>query len=266
MSVAHEAGRQQALLAALWSPSDEPAEQVLRESGARAAQGLSAYRANAAALADRALGAVFGTVKAMLGDEDFKHLAREFWRAHPPQRGDLGEWGQQLPAWLQAHTALDEWPWLGDCARLDLALHQCERAADAELDVASLGLMETADPDDLRIVLMPGTAAWSSRWPLATIHRAHALRTGAGAGAEAGFADVRAALAEQRGEHVLVTRTGWRARVQAIEPSTLAWTQLLLDETPLGTALQRAEGFDFAEWLATALREGWLKEVVRRAD
>jgi hypothetical protein len=208
---------------------------------------------------------VFGTVQAMLGADDFKHLAREFWRGHPPERGDMGEWGGEFPAWLQAHTAFTEWPYLGDCARLDLAVHHCERAADAELNAASFGLLESVEPVQLRIVLMPGTAALASAWPLATIHHAH-LERDAGK-AEAAFAEVRAALQDHRSEPVVVARTGWRARVHAVDAPTLAWTRLLLGGAPLSSALAQAgEAFDFAAWFTWALREGGVKEVQRIGD
>lgn len=268
MSRAAEGARQQALLAALWSKADADADvaaAVLNEAGVRAAQGLSAYRANAGALAERALAAVFSTVLAMVGAQDFKHLAREFWHAHPPLRGDMGEWGPEFPAWLQAHSAFLEWPYLGDCARLELAIHQCERAADAELDAASLALLESADPAQLRIALMPGTAALASPWPIATIHRAHQRREAGDA--DAGFRDVRAALATQRGEFVVVARSAWRAQVHAVDAATLAWTRLLLNGAPLSLALEQcADGFDFAAWLGAALRGGWVKEVLRIGD
>lgn len=266
MSAAAEAQRQRALLAALWQGSDADALPVLQQVGERAAQGLSAYRANAGALAERALGAVFPTVQAMLGADDFSHLAREFRRARPPERGDMGEWGDDLPGWLEAHGAFADWPYLGDGARLDLAVHRCERAADAELDGASFGLLESIDPAQLRIVLMPGTAALPSVWPLATIHRAHAMRDDADAAAAA-FAEVRAALAAQRGEPVVVMRSGWRAQVHAVDAPTLAWTQSLLDGVPLGRALAQADaGFDFTAWLTWVLREGGVKEVQRIGD
>ncbi len=271
MSAATEAQRQQALLAALWQPADAAPPPELRQTGDRAARGLAAYRANAGALAERALAAVFTTVQAMLGAADFKHLSREYWRARPPERGDVGEWGGDFPDWLQAHAAFAEWPYLGDCARLDLAVHRCERAADGEFDAASFSLLETVDPAQLSIALMPGTAALASAWPLATIHRAHrAHEADADADATsepAAFAEVRAALQARRSEPVLVQRAGWRARVHAVDAPTLTWTQMLLDGAPLATALERAgEGFDFAAWLAWALREGAVKEVLHLFD
>jgi hypothetical protein len=259
-AVDEEARRQQALLAAIVAREPHPPALPLREDAARAAQGLAAYRGNAAAIAERALGAVFPTVATMIGAEDFEHLARDFWSVSPPRRGDLGEWGGDFPDWLQAHADFTTWPYLGDTARLDLALHHCECAADAELDAASLALLESSDPARLRLLLMPGTALIASRWPLATIHAAHR-------GASAGFDAVRAALACGDAETVLVARQGWRAVVHHVDAPTARWTGQLLAGNDLGRAFAEAgEGFDFSAWLVTALREKWLKGASAEGD
>lgn len=257
-----EALRQRELLAAL--DQRAAALPTLRESGARAARGLEAYRANAESIAERALAASFATVQAMVGDEDFRHLVAEFRRAHPPERGDLGEWGEALPDWLAAHDGLAAWPWLADGARLDLALHRNERAADAALDADSLARLQSTDPALLRFELMPGTALLRSAWPIGAIHQAHQRE---GDAAEAAFAAVRDAIAERRGEQVLVARRGCRAVVYPVDVPTAAWTQDLLDGVDLAEALARAGAdFDFAAWLGTALRESWLKGVVAAND
>ena len=259
-----EALRQQALLAAFMAPPGHVVVPLLRESGERAARGIEAYRANAEALAERALGAVFGTVQAMVGDEDFAHLAIDFWRAHPPVRGDMGEWGDAFPAWLAAHPAMAPWPYLGDCAHLDLALHRNERAADAVFEAASLALLETTDPDRLHLLLMPGTELLRSAWPIGTIHQAH---DAADDRSELAFDAVRHALDPPRAEAVLVVREGWRAVVHVLGGDAADWTEGLLRGHSLEAALAAAgEGFDFASWLGTALRHGWLKGAVVSAD
>ncbi|MEQ1682119.1 MAG: DNA-binding domain-containing protein [Burkholderiaceae bacterium] len=261
MNESHELQRQRALLGAI---AGQAVPLPMRESQARAARGLEAYRANAEALAERALGAVFTTVQLMVGEENFQHLAREFWQAQPPLRGDVGEWGDTLPAWLDAHAAMARWPWLGDGARLDLAIHHNERAADAVFDAASLALLESTDPARLVMHLMPGSTVLRSRWPIATIHAAHRVDE---AHSEAAFADVRAALDAERGEQVLVVRQGWRAHVQLLAPAEADWCESLLAGLNLSTALDNAgEGFDFAAWLGTAVRGQWLKGVAALHD
>jgi hypothetical protein len=256
-----EAQRQQALLRALAGVAAAGAI-GLRERGERAARGLEAYRANAEAGAERALAAAFPVVKAMVGPDDFAHLAREFWQANPPSRGDLGEWGDAFPAWLASHAAMAPWPYLGDCARLDLACHRSERAADAALDMASLSLLESRDPSSLHLQLMPGTALIRSGWPIVAIHRAHQLDDDA---AERAFALVREAIAARQGEVALVVRQGWRAVVHALSDAEARWTQTLLDGTDLDGALAQAgDGFDFAAWLQRAVGGSWVQAVVAR--
>ena len=257
---AAEAQRQQALLAALATRGPASVDLRLRDGASRATQGLDAYRINAAAIAQRALAAVFPTVAALIGAEDFERLAHDFWRAEPPTCGDLGEWGETFPAWLEAHEAFTAWPYFGDAARLDQALHRCERAADAGFDAESLGLLSNTEPDQLKLVLMPGTTLIESRWPIVTIHAAHH-------GAEGGFDAVRAALDKGVAESSLVVRKGWRASVHRLDPLSALWTAKLLAGATLDRALADAgEGFDFAAWLATALQENWLKAALRVGD
>lgn len=268
--LAHEAARQQALVAALWN-ADRGAAAALegwcRDSPVTVARGLQAYRGNAAANAARALGAAYPTVCALVGTGDFQQLARELWLEQPPVRGDLAQWGEPLAARLQVHPALGDWPYLGDCARLDWAVHQGERAADAELDAPSIARLGDTDPARLHIMLRPGLAVVASPWPIVTIHEAHRK----GAAAEA-LHSARAALQEGVAESALVCRSGWRAQVHRIDRATTTWTQRLLAGDSLASAIDAvsedvaAGRFDLAAWLSAALASGWLKGITVADD
>lgn len=251
-----EADRQRALVAALFAPRADATALATHQTGARALRGLQAYRLNGDAAAQRALASAFPTLQMLLGREDFDQLAREFWRADPPGRGDLAEWGADLADWIGAHAQLADWPYLADCARLDWALHCCERAADAAPDSASFARLADTDPSRLAAELMPGLALVESRWPIASIHEAHR------SGEAAVFESLGDAIAQPRGEVALVSRHGWKAIVTPLDAATAQWTRLLLDGHDLASALARAgEEFDFSAWLAAALQGQWLKEV-----
>jgi hypothetical protein len=253
---AHEAERQQRLMAQLLAPRADAAPLATRESGERALRGLQAYRANADASAARALASAFPTVEAMVGDEDFEHLAREFWRATPPERGDLGEWGADFAAWLSAHPQLGDWPYLGDSARLDWAMHGCERALDNRFDAESLARLGDTDPAHLVLELAPFVSLVESSWPIGMILAAHR------SGDDAAFDAVRSAIAEQRGEAVLVAREGWRADATTVDAATAAWTRQLLGGASLADAMASCgEAFDFAAWLTQAIQSGWVKGI-----
>lgn len=296
MSEAVEAARQRALLnAVLYPPGARPASAAhgaappdadlrLAEPGAaRTVRGLAVYRANGHALAERALAAACPTLAAMVGTADFAPLARAHWHAHPPERGDIAEWGPALPGWLAEQASLAEWPWLPDMARLELALQHCEHAADAAFDAASFALLADHAPERLQLLLMPGTALVASAHPIVTMLAAHRDPEVTDADDDAGntprpgrYAAVRAAWAAGRVETALVWRRAWRAEVCAVDARTAGWMAELLAGTDLATALSRhadpvaaADGepvLDFGLWLQQALSRGWLKGVQLQGD
>jgi len=247
-----EALRQQMLLRALWHDARVGVLQGW-VSDAKAARGLRAYRANAGASAERALEAAFPTVAQLMGDESFAALACAFWQAEPPTRGDLGWFGERLPAFIESSDQLTDEPYLADCARLDWAVHRAESASDAADAPEGLELLSTIDPSQLRLLLRPGTVLIASPHPVATIWLAHRSDT------EDRFAPVREAFAAGRGENALVWRDGWRARVSVITDADARFAQAALDGMTLADALERAgPDFDFQSWLIGALQERWL--------
>ena len=261
MSLQREQQRQQWRLRQLFErPAAEAGDTWLASAGPRGRRGLQAYEANAGASAERALRAAFPTVEALLGEEAFAGLARVFWLAEPPVRGDLGCWGEALAGFIESRESLGDWPYLGDCARLDWALAQAERCTDAEADLSTLGLLGEVDPSELRLRLAPGSRVVRSDWPVVTLWRAHH-----GPHEAEPFAAARAALAERRAEQAMVWRQGWRARVEPIADSVARWTEAVLGGCTLGAAFDAAgEAFAFEPWLVQALRQGWL-QAVRRA-
>jgi hypothetical protein len=258
--LAQEAQRQALLLRALWRRTPDTALQAwLRDGPERVARALSAYRANGAAVAARALSAAFPTVTQLVGDDSFQALAAAFWHACPPSRGDLAEHGAGLPDFMVADAQLSDVPWLADSARLDWAVHRAEASADAGEGPTGLERLGSDDPDTLWVRLQPGTAVVASAWPIATLWHAHRSP------ADDRFDPVREALAEGRSESALVWRVGWRAQVAALAPPDAAFTAALIGGQPLAAALATAGAdFGFEPWLLDALRHGRIAEVHTR--
>ncbi len=248
-----------------WPASGQPAP-TTRECGARAERGWQVYAANADAVCARSIAAAFPTVAALVGEEDFARFIRRFRRDHPPARGDLGEWGGALPDWLAACAPLKEWPYLADCARLDWAMHCCERSIDDAFDAASLSHLGDADPAWLQVDFAAGVQLVHSPWPIHLIHVAHRGGGGDG-GSDAAISAARDAIIERRSECVLVARDGWKAQVTLVDDASAAFTRALLGGRTLAEALDVAPaGFDFARWLADAVRGRWLKGIRVPAD
>lgn len=190
-------------------------------------RGLAAYRGNLRGLSARALAVPFTRLHQALGDEEFASLAWSFWRACPPERGDLAQWGGALAGFLAERAG--EASGLPDLARLDWALHVAERAAEAELDADSLTLLGTTPPESLWLQLRPGVA-----------------------------------LLAQADGAVLVWRQGWRGQWCSLAPAEAAFVQAVLDGVNLADALKGSGAeadFDFGAWLQAALHNAWLQAV-----
>ena len=93
---------QQAFVDTLLGRGDAPAGLIGGE------RGLAAYRNNLRALAAQALAVPFSRLREALGDDEFASLAWTFWRVHPPESGDLGQWGDDrfsVGDWLLAFAS-----------------------------------------------------------------------------------------------------------------------------------------------------------------
>lgn len=241
----------------------EPAQLLghLQSGDKRAAlahRGLQAYRANAGALAERALGAAFPVLAQLMGEESFAPLARYFWQHAPPQRGDVAQWGAALPDFLDASPQLADEPFLGDVARVEWALHAAATAQDAVLDAASFALLASGDPEQTTLSLSGGVTTLASAYPVVSILHAHLH-------GEPTLAQAAALLRAGVGEYALVWRRGFKPDVRLASAAEHALVQALQADVSLDAALTSACGlggdgdvdrFDFNGWLAQAVQTG----------
>lgn len=252
-----EAERQRQLLRTLWRrDADDALTPWMQGDTAPVQRGLGAYRGNAAAIAERALGAAFPTVRELLGAESFESLSRALWHRHPPERGDLAHWGEALAGFIESDAQLAGEAYLADLARLDWAVHRIEHAADGPALPDGLALLAEADPARLGLAFRDGAMCVPSRWPIVSIWQAH-RREG-----DDRFASVRAAFAAGRAECAWVWRDGWRAAVSALDAPDAKFVSALQRGESLASALDDAgAAFHFEAWLREAVTHRWLAAV-----
>jgi hypothetical protein len=249
------AQQQQALVAALF---DWPAENAMKNIAARAmepgARGLKAYQSNAHALAERALQAAYPVLTQLLGVESMGDLARAYWHAHPPVRGDVAQWGESLAAFMVGSSQLQDTPYLPDVARLEWALHSMTTMEDATPDLNTLTLLSTQDLGMLCLRLAPGAAVLCSDWPVATIHAAHGENGPS-------FEEVGRLLQARAAEDAVVWRHGFKPCVRVALEGEAALLHALLAGRSLGQALDDVPHLDVSQWLTVAVQSGLLLAV-----
>ncbi len=246
------AAQQGALLEALWRPGHEDAMSVLAPhlgGSVLAARGLKAYRSNASELACRALAAVFPVVLQLLDEDNFRHLARDFWQAHPPVRGDMAQWGAGLAGHIAALPQLATEPFLPDVARTEWLLHEAASAADDEAALASFGLLGQLEPSQVTLVLAPGTASVVSPYPVASIVLSHVM-------GEPAIAEAGRRLREGVQETALVWRRGLKPTLRKAFDGEADFVGALKEKSSLADSLAAAPQLDFNQWLLVAAQSG----------
>lgn len=216
---------------------------ALFDTAASPHRGLRAYRANAQALAARALAAAYPVLEQLIGTENFAQLAHHFWLEKPPEKGDLAQWGGALAAFLQEQPQLANEPYLPDVARLEWLLHQAATAADGVLDADSFGLLATCEPENLILTLAPGFALLASNYPVVSIVNAHLN----------GQIDQLRSVNLSRGELAVVWRCGFKPQTRTCFKKEFELLAVFGVQHTLQTV---SVEFDFASWLSRAVQSG----------
>ena len=228
-------------LPALLDP-DLPVPPGLQDGQGRpAGRRFNVYRNNVTASLIAALETGFPAIHSLLGAQNFTALARAFAQANPPQSRLMMHDGAGFPEVLETRPQLAHLGYLGDVARLELALRHAYHAVDAApLDPAILANLPPEALPETCVTLAPATRLVPSPWPIVAI-RDFALTPGR---------PQPPAVAQD----ALVTRPGFDPQAHPLPPGGAAFLQALMQGDTLARAqeagLTAAPGFDPAPVLA----------------
>lgn len=233
------------------------------ENQAVALRGWRAYRSHAQALAVSSLRAAYPTLFQLLGEDNFSHLAQDFWQVQPPQRGDLAQWGGALSDYMPAlpplRGLLAEHPYLCDVARLEWALHTAQTATDAVVDADRFHWLSTYDPAQLQLGFSAGCILLRSAYPVVAVLHWHDPHD------EVQREVARQCIAQQQAQTALVWRQGFRPMLASVDAGAAALIEATLQGLPLSAAMEAAfeaqADFDFGAWLAHSVQSGLLVTV-----
>jgi hypothetical protein len=215
--------------AALRSPTAQVPAGLLRTwNDSSPGPRLAVYRNNVGSSLARALGESFPVVKALVGDEFFTALARQFTSACPPASPVLSQYGAAFGDFIDTFPPAAELPYLADVARLEWARIQAFYAADVPaLGVAVLA-SHLAKPEALAQAMLglhPSVSTVVSAHPVVSIWAAHQ-----------GPEDL-AQIALECSECALVFRAGDEPIVQTMPYAMAAFVRALLQHQALGDAV-----------------------------
>lgn len=232
-----------------------------RDQKSRYQQGLRIYRNNILATAKQALSITFPTLEAQVGDDVITNIAQLLLETYPPHKGDWAEWGEALPNLLKTVEQLNPYPFLSDVARVDLAIHQVERAKDEAVDINSFHLLAKVRLSNLVLQLNPSIQFFTCNYPVIEIQM---IAFGPDKNTQNELQEkINTGKLKQ---NILVYRPEFKGLVRELDSMELKWLTLLAKGATINDALDEVgtENFDFSEWLATAIQEKLITRIITR--
>lgn len=212
-----------------------------------AAARLSVYRHHVFESLGTALAATFPTVRALVGTDFFRSLARAFVGQSLPAQPVLAEYGAGFPTFIAGYEAARDLPYLADVARLDWALNFAFHALPGNrLSGADLSAIPAERLPSMSLALAAGAVLISSPYPLDCIWET----------SQPGAADVTVDL-NAGTSHLLVLRQPQDAAFVSLTAGEAAFVAALVEggslELAAGAAFQADPAFDLSTSFARLL-------------
>lgn len=219
------------------------------------ARGASAYANNALFNRADALAEAYPIVHQLVGEDFFGGMARAHARLTPSRSGDLNRYGAGFADFIAQFPPAQELPYLADCARLDWLCHEAYYAEDeAGFSFEALAAVPPEQQAGLRLQLGRAVGLMRSRWPVASLWRAHQPLEHDAANA---FPSP-----DQGGELALAWRDGRnRVQVRRLLPAEFAFLDACKRHLPLAEALERALDEDLEFDFGVSLQR-WVNDQV----
>ncbi|MBK5969097.1 MULTISPECIES: HvfC/BufC N-terminal domain-containing protein [Thiorhodovibrio] len=218
-------------------------------NGSDPAQRFAVYRNNVTLSLMGAIADTFPICQAVVGAARFRELARAFVRAHPPRSPILARYGASFADFIATNQLAEDWPYLSDLARLELACLDALHAADAApIDPGTLTPLMAAPEQlaSLRLELHPCLSGICCTYAVVSIWAAHQGEENAEI-ADPGVPESAWVLRHERSVRVLPMAVGDVRFIAALRAG------LTLGEAA-ETASTQAD-FDLTRCLAVLLRE-----------
>lgn len=225
-------------------------------------RGLGIYQRNLKANAMNALQISFPTVIKLIGDEVFSYAVEQLLKQDPPTAGDWGLWGENFPELLRDLTALQDFTYVADVARLDFSIHMLGREKDVELDMNSISLLADNELDQLRVVLNPSIQLLDSEFPIIDIYNAnHSLTSQV----DQYLNQAKHKLVAGVGQTALLYRPEFKPLVRTVDSNEHTWLRLMQQGISIGSALDylldSKYEFSLEAWLPLAIKQNLISHL-----
>jgi uncharacterized protein len=211
-------------------------------------QRFALYRGNLSSIWNKTLATAYPVLQALVGEEFFSALSREFGKAHPSAVGDLNQFGYHFSDFLASFPHVAQYPYFPDMARLEWLVHRVHYAANAEsVNAADIAELSPDQFEYARLSFHPACHPVESESAVVVLWQAHQP-------------DTAVAFPEHMAQSNKgwVVRSQWKADVLLLTPAAYAVLSALQQGEVLGAALDIGLEID-AEFDFVAHLNTWLQ-------
>ncbi|MGH8769900.1 MAG: DNA-binding domain-containing protein [Burkholderiales bacterium] len=174
----------------------------IRAAGLSAEKRLQIYRHNVFGNFTGTLSAVYPVVEKLVGENFFRHAARQYARGYPSCSGDIHEFGRHFPEFLAELPEAAELLYLPDVARLECLMHEAFHAEDCGfLSLERLAKVPPECYSRLKFELHPAVRLLASNYPVFRIWQTNQPHYAGDGRVDLGEGEVKLLL--QRPEYVV---------------------------------------------------------------
>jgi len=203
----------------------------IRANGICGEQRLRVYHNNAFGGFTKALRARYPVICALVGDGFFRYAAAQYIAQQPSTSGDLHDFGETFPEFLENFEPAAKLEYLGDVARLELAYDEALCAADhAPLDLSALAGVPPERYDELQFILHPASRLLASDFPILRIWQIN----------QPDYQGEQTVDWTAGGEYLLVIRRGFDMEIQPLAAGDYALLQAFASRQHFATACEQA--------------------------
>ncbi|WP_265518556.1 DNA-binding domain-containing protein [Nitratireductor luteus] len=238
-----------AFSAAILDPDQPKPDRITGPRGKAADKRFNVYRNNVTYSLVTALAEIFPAVARLLGEHNFRLVARDFLRAHPPRSRMVIEYGHEFAGFLAKLEPVRHLKYLPDLARLERAWLDAYHAADAApLAPEEVGTLPPEALAGACFISHPAARIVRSRYAI------HALFTANRGG------EMPERIDAGEPESVLITRPNLQVKVYKLAPGQFSFIEALMSGRNLQAAAEAAIGntpsFDLAPAIGLLIESG----------
>jgi hypothetical protein len=219
---------------------DEAYAQTIRGTGLSGARRLGIYQHSVSNGLSDALGGVFEVVKKLVGDKFFAHVAESYVRGHPSISGNVHDFGDAFPKYLETFLGLEALPYLPDVARLEWAYHAAFHSPMGDmLNINKLAQMPETQYDQLTLTLSPTCHLLQSNFPVLRIWQ---VNQDAACNDESKGDEV--VNLEEGGVKLAIVREGKHVMFHSLKPAAFAMLEAIADGKTFNVSCEMAFDID----------------------